>query len=205
MDFRLLATFRGLFEQTKYRHRDSSLGDLVAVRLYDDLVHLGKSASLAKMGVLGDATSANFWNDLSRLLGAKPGTLGAYATDISAFYETLGYGTSQACDGPIESAAEEAKKALDRGCDVQIYYYSADGKKAHTEFVTGITLDPADSSKATISTLSWGSGATVTYTGSTAGGAYSGKSDGALYRKPTETASYLEQTGTARLHYFCKK
>jgi len=166
---------------------------------------LAVGASLAKMGVIGDATSAYFWNELSRLLGATPGTLGAYATDISAFYETVGYGTSQAYDGPIESAVEEAKKALDRGCDVQIYYYSADGKRAHTEFVTGITVNPADSSKATISTLSWGSGATVTYTGSADGGAYTGKSDGALYRKPTETASYLEQTGTAVLHYYCKK
>lgn len=166
---------------------------------------LAVGASLAKMGVIGDDSSAYFWNELSRLLGAQPGTLGAYSTDIAAFYETVGYGASAAYDGPIESAVEEAKKALDRGCDVQICYYNSDRTKGHTEFVTGITIDPANSSRATISTLSWGSGATVTYTGSASGGTFSGKSDGSLYRKSTETVSYLEQTGTARLHYFCKK
>jgi hypothetical protein len=36
-----------LFEGTRYKHRDSSLGDRVASYLYEDLVAVGKSARLA--------------------------------------------------------------------------------------------------------------------------------------------------------------
>lgn len=45
---RLLDTFRGLFEGKPYKHRDSSLGDLVAVEFYEDLVAIGKSTKLPK-------------------------------------------------------------------------------------------------------------------------------------------------------------
>jgi len=47
-DFHLLRTFRSLFEGTQYKHRDSSLGDLVASQLYEDLVALGKSEKLTR-------------------------------------------------------------------------------------------------------------------------------------------------------------
>jgi hypothetical protein len=47
-DFHLLRTFCGLFEGTVYKHRDSSLGDLVASQLYEDLVALGKSERLTR-------------------------------------------------------------------------------------------------------------------------------------------------------------
>jgi hypothetical protein len=47
-DFALLSTFRSLFEKTRYRHRDSSLGDFVASHLYEDLVALNKSAAFTK-------------------------------------------------------------------------------------------------------------------------------------------------------------
>lgn len=46
--FVLLRTFRGLFEGTQYKHRDSSLGDLVASQLYEDLVLLNKSPALTR-------------------------------------------------------------------------------------------------------------------------------------------------------------
>jgi hypothetical protein len=162
-------------------------------------------ASLAKLGIIGDSTTPQFWNDLSRNIGATPGTLGAYTTDIDAFYDTVGYGSAQAYDGPLESAAQEAKKALERGCDVALLYRNTDNTRAHIEFVTEIRIDPFDTTKARISTLSWGSNATVNYDGSVTGGTYSGKSDGQLYRKTGETVSYLEQTGTAVLYYYCKK
>lgn len=45
---RLLDTFRGLFEGKPYKHRDSSLGDLVAVEFYEDMVAVGKSTKLPK-------------------------------------------------------------------------------------------------------------------------------------------------------------
>lgn len=44
--FRLLQTFQSLFEGTRYKHRDSSLGDMVASQLYEDLVMLNKSERL---------------------------------------------------------------------------------------------------------------------------------------------------------------
>src|SRR5881296_549570 len=47
-DFHLLRTFRSLFEGTQYKHRDSSLGDLVASQLYEDLVALNKSEKLTR-------------------------------------------------------------------------------------------------------------------------------------------------------------
>lgn len=43
-DYALLNSFRGLFEGKPYLHRDSSLGDRVAVCLYEDLYALGKSS-----------------------------------------------------------------------------------------------------------------------------------------------------------------
>jgi|SRR5690242_10145907 len=43
---RLLETFRRLFDGTKYLHRKSNLGDLVAVEFYEDLLAVGKSAKL---------------------------------------------------------------------------------------------------------------------------------------------------------------
>lgn len=45
---RLLDTFQGLFENTKYLHRKSNLGDMVAAEFYEDLVGLGKSEKLSK-------------------------------------------------------------------------------------------------------------------------------------------------------------
>lgn len=46
--FALLETFRQLFEGRKYEHRNSTLGDLVAGQLYEDLAALGKSAKFAE-------------------------------------------------------------------------------------------------------------------------------------------------------------
>jgi hypothetical protein len=162
-------------------------------------------ASLAKLGAAPNEITCQFWESLSKQLGATPGTVGAFQTDIAALYKDFGYGCTEAYDGPNESAAQEAKKALDRGCDVQISYVSADKRKAHTEMVLDIAIDSADSSNATISTLSWGGNATVTYKGSIFGGSYSGKSDGQSYRASGETQSYLEGTGTATLRYYCKE
>jgi hypothetical protein len=45
--YRLLTEFENLFGGHPYRHRDSSLGDFVAMHLYEDLVMLNKSTKLA--------------------------------------------------------------------------------------------------------------------------------------------------------------
>ena len=44
--FALLRTFRDLFQGRKYEHRNSTLGDLVAGQLYEDLVTLARSPKL---------------------------------------------------------------------------------------------------------------------------------------------------------------
>ncbi len=44
MSHRLLATFEGLFRGVVYKHRDSRLGNLVAVELYEDLYALDTSS-----------------------------------------------------------------------------------------------------------------------------------------------------------------
>lgn len=44
--FALLDKFRSLFEGKQYNHRNSTLGDLVASMLYEDLVSLGTSTKL---------------------------------------------------------------------------------------------------------------------------------------------------------------
>ena len=48
MSYRLLEQFAATFEGTRYRHRDSSLGDRIAVQLYEDLYEIGKSGALAQ-------------------------------------------------------------------------------------------------------------------------------------------------------------
>lgn len=48
MNYRLLDAFRGLFEGTRYKHRDSSLGDFVSYHLYEDLRMVGRSRSFIK-------------------------------------------------------------------------------------------------------------------------------------------------------------
>lgn len=45
--YKLLDTFRAAFEGKVYKHRDSSIGDLIANQLYEDLVQLNKSEKLA--------------------------------------------------------------------------------------------------------------------------------------------------------------
>lgn len=44
--FKLLAAFEALFQGTVYKHRSSILGNLVAMRLYEDLYEHGNSSSL---------------------------------------------------------------------------------------------------------------------------------------------------------------
>src|SRR4029453_6405310 len=45
--YRLLDAFEATFRGVKYRHRDSTLGDAIALHLYEDLLNLELSANLA--------------------------------------------------------------------------------------------------------------------------------------------------------------
>src|SRR5207247_3664373 len=44
--YRLLERFRNVFEGNQYKHRNSSIGDSIAIELYEDLHNLQKSAKL---------------------------------------------------------------------------------------------------------------------------------------------------------------
>jgi hypothetical protein len=46
IEYRLLTEFQKLFDGQKYRHRDSSLGDHVAMHLYEDLASVARSPKL---------------------------------------------------------------------------------------------------------------------------------------------------------------
>jgi len=45
-EYRLLSAFKSLFEGNKYRHRDASLGNYVAMHLYEDLAATTRSSKL---------------------------------------------------------------------------------------------------------------------------------------------------------------
>ena len=44
--YRLLEKFRSIFEGNQYKHRNSKIGDSVAIELYEDLHNLRKSPKL---------------------------------------------------------------------------------------------------------------------------------------------------------------
>ena len=80
-------------------------------------------------------------------------------------------------------------------------WYKNGARAGHIEVVTAIAVDPNDPEKSTVSTLSWGRSATVTFRD----GKFSNKSDGRRYRRAGEARSWLEREGDAELIYFCKK
>jgi uncharacterized repeat protein (TIGR01451 family) len=160
--------------------------------------------SAAKLGIISSNVSAKAWNDLSKALKAKPGEGSASMADVAAWYNSHGYGATRAWNGVFglstESALEEAKAALGRGCDVLVCYIS--GGKSHLEMVTEIDiLAGSRGYKGTVKTISWGQSAQFSFDN----GSYSNKSDGRRYRKSDEPKSYLEGMGTAEFYYYCKK
>lgn len=157
-----------------------------------------------KLGLIGNNVSPKIWNDLSKDVGATAGGEGATTSGVGSYYNSKGYSATRAWNGlfglSTESALEEAKAALDRGCDVLVRY-SKNGH-GHQEMVTGIEIEAGSKGyKGTISTLSWGQAAHFSYDN----GSYSNKSDGRRYRGEGEAKSYLEGTGTVDLYYYCKK
>lgn len=71
MPYRLLSRFQGTFEGTCYRHRDSSLGDKVAVELYEDLLSLGRSKAFNQR--IADGTRAVNARNLLRGIAMRRG------------------------------------------------------------------------------------------------------------------------------------
>jgi len=67
MEFRLLRSFRSVFDGRRYLHRSSSQGDAVAVELFEDLVALGRSPKLLR--AVGEGVAGV--NKENRRLGIK--------------------------------------------------------------------------------------------------------------------------------------
>jgi hypothetical protein len=84
---RLLETFRQLFDGTKYLHRKSNLGDLVAVQFYEDLVTLGKSTKLSQRVAAHDRV-INLRNiTVGKTARRGDGTLGELVPTAAAIVE----------------------------------------------------------------------------------------------------------------------
>ena len=116
----------------------------------------GKCATLAAgmcLGRLGEddgTVSCEKWETISRGLQALP-TGGATRGDQETFFEEKGYCYKRAGDCPralralgCDSACEEARAAIRRGCDVFLHYW--DGERGHVEYVHRVRVDPAPGS-----------------------------------------------------------
>ncbi len=174
-----------------------------------ETTHNGACGSVAsgacahKLGLLKEDVNSAEWDDLSKGIGAPADGMGAQVTgnpSIKSWFDGKGYGMTTARDKDGESASQEAKKALEKGCDVMLWYKNANGS-GHIEVVTAISIDANDSKKGTATTLSWGQSATTTFKS----GKFSGKSDGSRYRPADQAKGWLEGEGDAELIYFCKK
>ena len=84
---RLLDTFRQLFEGTRYLHRKSNLGDLIAVQFYEDLIALGKSTKLPQRVAAHDRV-INLRNiTVGKTARRGDGTLGELVPTAAAIVE----------------------------------------------------------------------------------------------------------------------
>lgn len=105
MIFRVLDTFRSLFEGKKYEHRNSTLGDFVAGHLYEDLLALGRSAKLAHRISAGERVL----NVANRAVGKKArrgdGTFGEVVPAAAVLHD-LGYNVGRGPLATIEIGAE---------------------------------------------------------------------------------------------------
>jgi hypothetical protein len=85
--YRLLEAFRKLFEGTRYLHRNSTQGDLVALELYEDLYTIGRSKTLPRR----IAEQESVLNKANKRQGVKArrgdGTFGELIPNIVAFVE----------------------------------------------------------------------------------------------------------------------
>ncbi len=110
---------------------------------------------------------------------------------MKQYFESNGYGFSEAWDGPLESATLEAKRALERGCDVFLWYDSGE-KTTHIEVVEDVSVK--EDGEAVVSTNSWGQSATA----KVKSGTYSQKSDIGRYGD-------FRASAKATLYYACAK
>lgn len=97
MDYRLLDAFRATFEGTRYLHRRSTLGDFVAMHLYEDLYALGRSSAFRRR-VDGRQSVLNVRNRARGIEARRgDGTLGEIIPGVTAVV----YSGFQVARGPV--------------------------------------------------------------------------------------------------------
>ena len=98
----------------------------------------GKCAALAtglcatKLKLIPDSVDLDIWKNLSKAIGALPGG-GAQMATINKYYTDKGFGVTVAANKDGETAIQQAKKALDRGCDVKIVFNDNAKTKGHVD------------------------------------------------------------------------
>lgn len=119
MPYLLLNRFRSLFDGVRYRHRDSSLGDLVAWCLYEDLYALHLSSKLS----LGVELKRRVLNIQNRLRGVHArrgdGTFGeliphALAVSVPGFVVARGPIATVEIGAEVKILAKAMIKQIDR-------------------------------------------------------------------------------------------
>lgn len=131
MTYRLLETFRQLFDGHKYLHRRSTLGDKVAQELYEDLYALGWSPKFVER-VRGGQRVLNVAN---RRVGIRArrgdGTFGETVPGVAAIVDP-GYAVARGPIATIEIGAET--KILAKAMIKQIDRVSGDLVRQVEEF-----------------------------------------------------------------------
>ena len=89
MSYRLLDRFRETFEGQPYQHRNSTLGDLIAIELFEDLIELnGPASSLLKARVADQSRVLNRANRARGIVARRgDGTFGERVPSAEAVEE----------------------------------------------------------------------------------------------------------------------
>lgn len=121
MTYKLLNEFRKLFEGKKYRHRDSTQGDRVAIYLYEDLFDLNRSSKY----VAAVSSKTRVLNTANRAVGKKSrrgdGTFGEHVPNTpvdAACGLAVAFGAIATIDigTEVKILAKAMRKQLDRVC-----------------------------------------------------------------------------------------
>lgn len=134
MSYRLLDEFKNLFDGRAYLHRNSSLGDFVAMHLYEDIVALGKSNKLSQRVSAKDLVLNTANNRQGIKARRGDGTFGEIVPGVTPFTDS-GYAVSRGIVATIEIGVE--MKILSKAMIKQIDRVIGDLQKQVAQFKRG--------------------------------------------------------------------
>lgn len=159
---------------------------------------LAAGACAHKLGLVGSNITSQGWNMLSQQIGATGPTTNDAApmSSISGYFKSNGYYGVVANNLLKQTALQQAQAALQRGCDVLLYY--TDGDLAHVEMVNMISISNGTGGlQGAVGTISWGTNAMVQYSN----GMAFGKTDASNYGA---TNNFLAGTNSVEFYIYCK-